>query len=58
MGYVRRKCFISYHHADQEDVDKFVHTFDHARNIFISRGLGKEMSKGIVESTNTDYIMC
>ena len=57
MANVRRKCFISYHHADQDEVDKFVRTFDHEHNIFISRGLGKEMSQDIVDSTDTDYVM-
>jgi len=57
MPNVRRKCFISYHHADQQEVDKFIRTFDHERNIFISRGLGKEMSQNIVDSTDTDYVM-
>jgi len=56
MANVRRKCFISYHHADQEEVDKFVRTFDHERNIFISL-LGKEMSQDIIDSTDTDYVM-
>ena len=57
MANVRRKCFISYHHADQTEVDTFVRTFDHECNIFISRGLGKEMSQDIIDSTNTDYVM-
>lgn len=57
MANVRRKCFISYHHADQDEVDEFVRTFDHQRNIFISRGLGKEMSQDIVNSNDTDYVM-
>lgn len=57
MANVRRKCFISYHHADQEEVDNFVRTFDHERNIFISRGLGKEMSQDIIDSADTDYVM-
>lgn len=57
MAYVRRKCFISYHHDDQDEVDTFVKTFDHERNLFISRGLGKEMSQDIIDSTDTDYVM-
>lgn len=57
MANVRRKCFISYHHADQTEVDKFVRTFDHNHDIFIARGLGKEMSQDIIDSTNTDYVM-
>ncbi len=57
MANIRRKCFISYHHADQDEVDEFVRTFDHQKNIFISRGLGKEMSQDIIASNDTDYVM-
>lgn len=57
MTYTRRKCFISYHHSDQHEVDEFVRTFDHDKNIFISRGLGREMSQDIIDSTDTDYTM-
>lgn len=53
----RRKCFISYHHSDQDEVDEFVRTFDHDRDVFIARGLGKEMSDDIINSDNTDYVM-
>ncbi|EKF9128107.1 TIR domain-containing protein, partial [Vibrio cholerae] len=51
------KCFISYHHADQEEVDEFIRTFDHERDVFISRGLGPEMSPDIINSQDTDYVM-
>jgi hypothetical protein len=54
---VRHKCFISYHHADQTAVDKFVRDFDHGANCFIARGLGKEMAGDIVDSTDVDYVM-
>lgn len=54
---VRRKCFVSYHHADQDEVSAFVRTFDHERNLLIARGLGQEMSEDIINSTNTDYVM-
>jgi hypothetical protein len=57
MVTVRRKCFISYHHDDQEAVNRFVHDFDHERDCFIARGLGQEMSPDIIQSTNTDYVM-
>lgn len=57
MATVRRKCFISYHHADQDAVNRFVRGFDHERDCFIARGLGKEMSPDIIQSTNTDYVM-
>lgn len=57
MAIVRRKCFISYHHADQAEVSQFVRTFDHGHDVFIARGLGREMSEDIINSTNTDYVM-
>jgi hypothetical protein len=57
MATVRRKCFISYHHSDQDAVNRFVRGFDHEQDCFIARGLGQEMSPDIIQSTNTDYVM-
>lgn len=54
---IRRKCFISYHHDDQAEVDAFIRTFDHDHNVFISRGLGQQMTDEIINSTDTDYVM-
>jgi hypothetical protein len=54
---IRRKVFISYHHADQNEVAQFVTAFDHAADSFIARGIGAGMTGDIVESTNTDYVM-
>jgi hypothetical protein len=54
---IRRKCFISYHHADESEVATFIRTFDHVTNMFISRGLGAAMSGDIINSNNSDYIM-
>lgn len=53
---IRRKCFISYHHADANAVERFVRTFDHSGDVFIVRRLG-EMPDDIVDSTDTDYVM-
>lgn len=52
----RRKCFISYHHADQGTVDAFVRTFDHRSDVLIARRLG-EMPGDIIDSMDTDYVM-
>ena len=52
----RRKCFISYHHADGEAVRRFVDTFDHDHDVFIGRRLG-EMPDDIVNSNDPDYVM-
>ncbi|MBW7997174.1 MAG: hypothetical protein FVQ81_11520 [Candidatus Glassbacteria bacterium] len=57
MAIVRRKCFISYHHADQDEVNEFVQDFDHQGDVLIARGLGQEMSQDIIDSTDTDYVM-
>lgn len=56
MG-IKRKCFISYHHADQAEVDHFIRTFDHGLDCFTARGLGQEMDQDIIDSTDTDYVM-
>lgn len=52
----RRKCFISYHHADEAEVERFIQTFDHDRDVLIARGIGARMSGDIINSTNEDYI--
>ena len=57
MTKVRHRCFISYHHKDQDEVDEFIQTFDHDRDVFIARGLGEEMSQDIIESDDTLYVM-
>lgn len=57
MAIVRRKCFISYYHADREEMNDFVSDFDHADDCFIARGLGQEMTDDIIDSANPDYVM-
>lgn len=52
----RRKCFISYHHADEDEVQQFIQQFDHDRDVLIARGIGASMSGDIIDSTNTEYI--
>lgn len=54
---IRHKCFISYHHDDDDEVDEFIRTFDQERDVFIARGLGQEMADEIIQSDNTDYVM-
>lgn len=56
-GRPTRRCFISYHHADQVEVDTFIRTFDHAWDVFCARGLGQEMTQDIIDSMDTDYVM-
>ena len=55
MNTTRHKCFISYHHAnDQYYKDKFVKLFDDYLDIFID----KSVSDGdISDDSSMDYIM-
>ena len=55
-GKTRHKCFISYHHDDEQEVKEFIDTFDHSRDIFISRGIGAGMDGDIIQSIDDDYI--
>lgn len=52
----RRKCFISYHHADDSVVKAFVDHYDHNHDVFIRRRLG-ESPDDLINSTNPDYVM-
>ena len=49
---VRHKCFISYHKADQDAVNKFCDKFSGS---FIRRGIA--MEEDIIDSDNTEYVM-
>jgi len=53
---IRRKCFISYHHADQAYVDAFIKAYDELHDIFIARQLGS-MPEDVIDSMDTDYVM-
>ena len=57
MSTIRHKVFISYHHADQDEVNDFIKTFDEERDVFIARALGTEMSSDIINSGDVDYVM-
>jgi hypothetical protein len=53
-GYVRHKCFVSYHAADTEEAADFVESFE---SVFIPRAIGVEEGDGsIIDSENVDYI--
>lgn len=51
---VRHKCFVSYHHADQEEVEQFLESFE---AVFIPRVLGVSDEDDFINSTDTNYIM-
>lgn len=57
MASIRHKCFLSYHHDDQDEVDEFVRVFDEERDVFITRGLGIGSDQDIIDSDDTDYVM-
>lgn len=57
MSDVKHKVFISYYHADQEEVDQFIQTFDKDRKVFISRSVGTSMDQKIFFSEDTDYVV-
>lgn len=53
---VKRRCFISYHHADEQEVQTFLETYSTAE-VFTHRALGLEMANDIVDSNDTNYVM-
>ena len=55
-SYTRHKTFISYHHADEDEVTAFIDHFDHDHDVLISRGIGASMAGDVIDSTNADYI--
>jgi len=57
MSRIRHKVFISFHQDDREEVEQFIETFDHERNVFIARALGAGMEQDIVNSDDADYVM-
>ena len=55
---VRHKVFLSYHHEDQAELDEFIRTFDHERDVFIARAVGSdETMDELIDSDNPDYVM-
>lgn len=55
-GVTRRKCFISYHHDDEYEVQQFIQDFDHDQDVLIARGIGASMAGDIIHSSDDDYI--
>lgn len=53
----RHKCFISYHHADEDEVQNFIEIFDYNQDALIARGIGASMSGDTINSQKSDYIM-
>lgn len=55
-GTARHKCFISYHKADQVEVDKFIKDFSTDGQCLIYRAV-REMDQNIIDSTDCPYVM-
>ena len=53
----RHKCFVSYHHDDEKEVEQFIDTFDHSHDVFIANGIGAGLPGDIINSSDSDYIM-
>jgi len=51
---VRHKCFVSYHHDDQDEAEAFIDMFE---DVFIPRVVGVSDEDDFIDSTNTDYVM-
>jgi hypothetical protein len=54
---VKRRCFVSYHHADEDEVHQFVKTFSGGEDAFTHRALGVDFEPGIIDSADTEYVM-
>ena len=55
---VRHKTFITYHRDDQQEVDDFIATFDHERDVFIARAVGSDQTMDeLIESDDDEYVM-
>lgn len=50
----RHKCFVSYHHSDQEEVEAFVESFGEE---FIAKAVGVSDEDDFIDSDDTDYVM-
>jgi hypothetical protein len=51
---VRHKCFVSYHHDDQDEAHDFIEDY---KDVFIARALGVSDDDDFINSTDTDYVM-
>jgi hypothetical protein len=50
----RHKCFISFHHADNDEAVQFITAFE---EVFIPRVLGVSDEDEFIDSFDTDYVM-
>lgn len=59
MAYTgtKRKVFISYHQADQKEVQEFIDKWSVKEGVFIPKALGVYDDEELINSTNPDYVM-
>jgi hypothetical protein len=50
----KHKCFVSRHHANDEEVANFLENFGH---VFIPRAVGVSDLSEVIDSDDTDYVM-
>jgi hypothetical protein len=50
----RHKCFVSYHHEDQAEVETFIQSYG---EVFIAKALGVSDEDDFINSDDTDYVM-
>lgn len=53
----RRKVFISYHHADEDEVAAFRAFYQDVAQCFISRGINAGMPGDVIDSGDPEYVM-
>lgn len=50
----RHKCFVSYHAADADEVERFLEDFGH---VFMPRTVGVTEEDDFIDSSDTNYVM-
>jgi hypothetical protein len=50
----RHKCFVSYHHADQDEAEAFIDAYG---DVFIARAIGVSDEDDFIDSDDTEYVM-
>lgn len=50
----RHKCFVSYHHEDQSEVEAFIDSFG---DVFIAKAVGVSDEDDFIDSDDTDYVL-
>lgn len=51
---IRHKCFVSYHHEDQDEAEKFIEDF---HDVFIARAVGVSDEDDFIDSDKPQYVL-